>query len=111
MPRVIMRDMVNAIVVLVYCIHRIASDEILPKQEFDYEYRLPDVLTPVIYDLKFTFASNSDEIIGQVLRDFRSKNNSRISLGPNRDPMQNWHIVNRAQFKSTLPNYTRRSRI
>lgn len=73
-------DTANLLAVLVCIIHRMALEEIVPKREFDYEYRLPDVLRPVIYDLKFTFASNSDEIIGQVQLTFIGQHNLRESF-------------------------------
>lgn len=34
--------------------------------EFDYEYRLPTHITPLIYDLKLTLSSYREEVIGQV---------------------------------------------
>lgn len=33
---------------------------------YDYEYRLPKSLTPIIYDLKLKFSSFSQEVSGQV---------------------------------------------
>ena len=57
----------------------IASEEIQPKREFDFEYRLPDNLVPIVYDLKLTFASNSDEIIGQVRKGFSALTNDKAA--------------------------------
>ena len=56
----------RCIALLIYHLAYITSEEVHSKREFNHEYRLPDNLIPVVYDLKLTFASNSDEIIGQV---------------------------------------------
>jgi hypothetical protein len=46
--------------------------------DYDYEYRLPKSLTPLIYDLKLTLSSYSDEVQGRVIYIYLSKNSRYI---------------------------------
>lgn len=46
------------LVLIKYCAAQLPS--------YDYEYRLPKTLTPIIYDLKLKLSSFSDEVEGKV---------------------------------------------
>ncbi|KAH7695263.1 Peptidase M1, partial [Aphelenchoides avenae] len=53
-------------------------------ENFDHSYRLPDAITPVVYDLRLTLDSRSDVITGQVRIEMQCTNSTRhIELSAN----------------------------